>query len=182
MLSPLCKLAARRRVAVIGNNHLHKGDDDDNPIYRAMGSIAFVAASRSSWLVTADPQDKDRRLFTKIKNNLATKDVGGLAFRIAPAPGGVSWGKERVATTAHEALRVERADSAPAKTEAKDMLVEMLKDGPQLADEVWSRAKADRMCEKTVRTAAKEMGIRIHKTGGPGTPWQWSLPKTKKTA
>jgi hypothetical protein len=33
------------------------------------------------------------------------------------------------------------------------------------------------MGEKTVKLAKRELGIRTAKTGGPGGPWMWSLPK-----
>ena len=45
------------------------------------GSIAFVAASRSAYLVSKDPEDEERRLFLKIKNNLSNYS-GGISFKV----------------------------------------------------------------------------------------------------
>ena len=176
LLTPLSKLASRHRVAIVGINHLSKGDGE-NAMYRGMGSIAFVAAARSSWMVSKDPSGPpDRRLFTNVKNNLASEDVGGLAFRIGPNHGGISWEEGRIDTTADDSLKP-NSTGAPARDEAKEWLRELLKDGPVLASDVWERARADRMCEKTMKFAKKELGVRTDKTGGPGTPWEWSLPR-----
>ena len=180
LLMPMTKLAAKHNVAVIGINHLAKGTGG-KAMYRSMGSMAFVAAARSSWLVTADPKEpKDRRLFTKMKANLATEDVGGLAFRVGGhIATGLLWEEGTVATTADEALHVEERDTkAPAKAEAKEWLRELLKDGEVMADDVWSKATADGLCQKTVNVAKKELGVRTRKTGGKGAPWAWTLSDT----
>jgi putative DNA primase/helicase len=177
LLTPLAKLAAKWRVALLGINHLNKGDLA-NAVYRAIGSIAFVAAARSSWLVTADPKEKDRRLLTRVKVNVASKDVGGLAFRIGEDHKGISWEEGRVDTSASEALRVpETANRAPAKAEAKDWLRDLLEEGPVDAKEALEKAEADGLCEKTVRAAMKDLGVRKEKKGGAGEGWVWSLPK-----
>ena len=150
-------------------------------MYRSMGSIAFVAAARSSWLVSKDPKEpNDRRLFTKVKNNLASEDVGGLAFRIGPRYNGIMWEDGKVETTADEALRVPERSRAPMRASARDWLKELLKDGPVLATEVWEKADADGMAQSTVKTAKQELGIGSQRTGGTHGEWRWLLPKLKK--
>lgn len=175
LLGPLAELAARHVVSILGINHMSKGDGS-NAAYRSMGSIAFVAASRASWMVSRDPRDKDRRLLTPIKNNLAAGDVGGLAFRIGPD--GLSWEEVKVDMTADEALRaVARATAAPARTDAKEWLRDQLsQNGPMLADDVMTLAKENDIAERTLLAAKKELGVRAKKTGGTGAPWEWSLP------
>lgn len=177
LLTPLSRLAAKHQVAVVGVNHLAKGDGD-KAMYRGIGSIAFVAAARSALLVSADPKQKDRRLLTKIKCNLQSEDVGGLAFRIGPhVPGVISWEQEPIRTTADETLRVTvRDDSrAPARAEAKDWLQDVLKEGPVPAADVFDQAKADGIAERTLKYAKKELGVRTEKIGGKGGSWLWSL-------
>jgi hypothetical protein len=79
-LAPLQDLAARTRAAVIGVAHLNKSRTD-NALSRVSGSLAFVAAARASFLVVKDPDDEERRLFIRMKNNLS-KVHKGLAFTI----------------------------------------------------------------------------------------------------
>lgn len=104
--------------------------------------------------------------------------MGGLAFRVGPAFGGLSWEEGRVVTSANDALRQPGHDSsAPARAEAKEWLRELLKDGPVPASEVWERVKADGLCEKTVKAAKKELGVETKKSGGAGAGWVWYLSR-----
>jgi putative DNA primase/helicase len=176
LLTPLSKLAKKYGVTILGINHLNKGSGD-NAMYRGMGSIAFVAAARSSWLVAKDPNNpEDRRLFTRVKNNLAGEDVGGLAYRVGKAYGGISWEKGKVATTADQALRVPDPEKAPARSSAKEWLQQLLKDGPVPSKDVWGEAESLRMCEKTVKSAIKELGVVSKKGEGKDAPWTMRLP------
>lgn len=54
VLAPLAELAARHKVAMVCVSHLTKGAGT-SAIYRATGSIAFVAAARAAYVVTRDP-------------------------------------------------------------------------------------------------------------------------------
>lgn len=80
VLTPLVELAQRFRVAVLGITHFTKsgGKERTPAIYRAMGSLASIAAARAGWAIVKDQADPGRRLMLPIKNNLAS-DVGGLA-------------------------------------------------------------------------------------------------------
>ena len=89
-LSPLAKLADKHNVAVVAISHLTKSQGKS--IYRAIGSIAFVAAARAAWAVVEDQHNDRRRLFLPIKNNLA--DATGLAFEIVD--GRVEWDPEPI--------------------------------------------------------------------------------------
>ena len=80
VLSPLADLAAETRVAVLAVTHLRKGEGA--AMYRAMGSLAFVAAARAAWAVCRDKTDPRRRLMLAVKNNLAADVADGLAFTI----------------------------------------------------------------------------------------------------
>ena len=175
--TPLSKLAEKHRVAIIAITHMAKGDGA-KAIYRAIGSIGFVAAARTAWLVTADPEDRYRRLFLPAKNNLAP-DVGGLAFRIGDD--GLIWERDPVVITAGEALLPagSDADRAPARKEAAEWLRETLADGPMIASEVFDKADADGINEKTLKTAKREIGVTTRKSGGTGSPWVWTLPAAK---
>jgi AAA domain len=176
LLRPLSKLAARRQVAIIGINHLNKGDGS-NAMQRQQGSIALVAVARSSWQVTADPKSpKDRRLFTRVKVNVAPDDPGGLAFRIGGHVGGLLWEEGRVNTTANDALSDGSRSRAPARHEAKQWLLDVLKNGPVSSQAVEEKAKDAGICRATLHAAKDELGVASKKTGGTGGGWEWGLP------
>jgi hypothetical protein len=180
ILEPLKKLAARRRVGILGNNHLNKCSGETNALYRGMGSIAFVAAARSSWLVTPDPAVKDRRLFTDVKVTNKKEDVGGMAFRVGPTvPGAFSWEKDRVDLTADQALRAGQGPigpRAPARAEAREFLRDLLKNGPVDAVVALDRADAAGLCRRTVMTEKKALGIESKRIGGRSGKSVWALP------
>lgn len=80
-LTPLAEMAIKSDVAIILISHLNKGGLDQDALSRITGSLGFVAAARSVYLVAKDKDDKDRKLLLPVKNNLA-KTKTGLAYRI----------------------------------------------------------------------------------------------------
>jgi putative DNA primase/helicase len=184
LLAPLSELAARHNVAVIGVSHLSKAAGMQ-ALMRVSGSLAFVAAARAAYLVATDPQDKTRRLFLPLKNNLGP-DTTGLAFRIEGAtvesPAGllttsrICWEMEPVSITADEALQAECPSKHTSALDAtKDWLQDALEDGPLDAGDVSDRAKADGITVKTLQRASKALKVQNQKLGMEG-PWSWSLP------
>jgi len=65
--------------------HLNK-NTAGKAVYRALGSIAFLAAARTVWMVTTDPDNPEgkRRLLTPTKQNVLI-DPLGLAFSVIDA-------------------------------------------------------------------------------------------------
>ena len=100
MLVPLSNLAGRYDIAIVCVEHPPKSSNG-RAMNQVGGSIAFVAASRSAYLVSKDPEDKERRLFLRIKNNLTSHSVG-ISYRLEEVilPTGeiykVVWGDEPV--------------------------------------------------------------------------------------
>jgi hypothetical protein len=184
VLAPLSELAARHNTAVVGVSHLTKAAGAQ-ALMRVTGSLAFVAAARAAYLVTVDPNDKARRLFLPMKNNL-WPDTSGLAFRIegatvqssaGPLPTSlVAWEPEPVSVTADEIIaQAANPEEASALNEAADWLWDLLDGGPLLAKDVATQAKGAGIAKSTLRRAADKLQIDRAKAGYQGA-WMWSLP------
>lgn len=180
VLRPLAELAQRHHVAVVVVMHLNKVSGA-RAMYRATGSLAFVAAARAAWLVTKDPHDETRQFFVRMKNNLAASK-SGYAYRIVDHRGvpRVEWDQERIELTADEAMADEELPAAvrPIDT-AQEFLRESLAAGEKRAAEVETQARARGIRDATLRRAGKVLKIERRKVGfGEDTHWVWSLPKT----
>ena len=179
LLAPLAKIASTYRVAVVIVTHLSKSGSG-RAMYRAMGSLAFVAAARTAWVVAKDQEDADRRLFLPIKNNVGN-DRDGLAYRITN--GAVAWEPGIISTSADEAIGGDGSDTtrkAPVRDAAADWLKELLSNGPMTASDVSDHAKAAMIASKTLRMAREQLGIVPYRgRGSMNEPWYWTLPPPK---
>jgi putative DNA primase/helicase len=184
VMMPLHEMAARRGVAIVGIDHLNKGGGNQ-AMLRVVGSIAFVGAPRSVYLVVRDEEDEDRRLFLPVKNNIA-KVRTGLAFRVvdklAPAPvfeayPAVAWEDKAVTMTADEALDIKSDGRKSEKMEAAESLIlEMLKDGARPQSEIEERAIKQGINNKSLWNAKKAV---FAKSSQAGRVWWWCLPGQK---
>ncbi|MGH2374851.1 MAG: AAA family ATPase, partial [bacterium] len=178
VLTLLADMAADTGVAVLCVSHLNKAGGPE-ALMRVMGSLGFVAAARSAYLVAKDPEDGDRRLFLPMKNNLAV-DTGGMAFRVRPQDLGrgihtscVEWDSEQVTITADEALApVGDPEERSDLEDAKAFLRVLLCDGPVPSKECIARAKEDGISVITLRRAKKYLKINSEKQFGTGK-WVW---------
>lgn len=182
-LAPLQDLAMERNFALVVVSHLNKSGGGGQAINAVTGSGAFVAASRSSFLIASDPDDQDRRLFLSIKNNLAKPS--GLAFHIecktvsneieAPL---LVFEHGVVAMTADEALtgEVSNDNGVRAIDDATSFLVRELRGGPKPAKEIADQAEAEMINVKTLRKAKQQLGIISIKEKGKNGGWNWLLP------
>jgi hypothetical protein len=174
VLGPLTKLAERRRVSILCINHLTKASEGQ-ALFRSMGSIAFVAAVRLAWQLCEDNKQPGRSLLLPLKTNLSAK-AEGFAFRFSDEKG-IEWEQERVQVTADEALAGPVANSAPARAEAKEWLLDLLKDGPVSAEDALEKVKSDGMCKNTIKAAKKELKVESVKAKGKAGKWNWVLPQ-----
>jgi AAA domain len=194
VLEPVSEMAARLRIAIVAITHPPKGTGTA-AINRFIGSIAFVAAARSAYIVARDPEDENRRLFLPAKNNLAAKGKG-LAFRLEqrlvddPAKGivasSVVWEPEPVTMTADQALQATDAQAggqAPAGADADDFLVDLLGSNAVPVTDIRAEATAAGIAWATVRRAKDRLGVvaerKSHGFGGKGE-WLWRLTDPHK--
>lgn len=184
VLRPLERLAQARGAAVLLVSHLNKAGGAE-AMTRITGSLAFVAAARAAFLIVADPDDEDRRLFLSIKSNLAEK-APGLAYRIEGVvldngitTSRVVWTGEAVTLTADEALAAQGVDPADRtqKDEAVKWLREALTDGPRPRQELERKARTDGVALATLKRGAKVLGVTMTRTGyGSGSIWTLPAP------
>ncbi len=180
MLAPLAALAAEERVAILAVTHLRKGEGA--ALYRAMGSLAFVAAARAVWVVCPCKTNPRRRLMLPIKNNLAPDSKNGLAFTVecrglkgAPV---VCWESEPVSITADEAMAIEVKKRGPAPKQHKEAIDWLNKDlaaGSRPREDVIDDAEDMGFSERTIQRAFREIG-GLSKREGFGKRAVWSLP------
>jgi len=180
VLGPLARLATDKKVAVVCITHLRKGDG--SAIYRAIGSLAFVAQSRAAWCIVKDREDPTgrRRLMLPVKNNLA-EDSTGLAYKIARAGDSaaafVQWESEPVTKSVDEALTAPKRNGPEAedRREAEEWLRRTLATGPRLAKEAEDEGKAQyAFSQRTIERARKEVGVKAYRPEPLG-PWWWRL-------
>jgi len=181
VLAPLADLAARHDVAIVAVTHLRKGEGQ--AIYRAMGSLAFVAAARAAWAVVRDADDPTgaRRLLLPVKNNLAADAGTGLAFELVDAGGGtpcLRWSADPITVNVDEALARPRGTPGPtpaARDEAADWLRGILAGGPVAVALLREEGDAAGFTYATLRRAKETIGARSVKLG-MGGGWAWGLP------
>ena len=183
MLAPLSKLAEKYDIAIVGVEHPPKSSNG-KAINQVGGSKAFIAAARSAYLVSKDPQDGKHSLFLRIKNNLTSHSVG-ISFRLEEVilPTGeiskVVWGDEPVVKTADEVLAYyNRTEFQHGKESRTKWLQEELADGPKNAAEVKKKALNEGITEKQLRNTIEYVGASSNKTDFDGGG-NLSLPNPK---
>jgi AAA domain-containing protein len=156
-LAPLQAVMNKHNVCVLGITHLNKGSGQ-NAMYRYTGSLGLIAAARTGFLVSVDPNDPDQRIMSSAKNNLSP-DKHGFTFKFESVelPNGVGtsrivWGETTQQITANEVL----SDSSEGGklTEAMDFLRERLKLGWTKAQEVEASARDAGITDITLRRAS----------------------------
>jgi hypothetical protein len=171
VLAPLAQLAAETGVAVVTVMHMTK-NAERQALYRAGGSIAFVATARMILAVAKDPQDSARRYLLPIGGNV-TGTSSALAFRI-PDGRCIEW--EGVADIeAEDVLRTVATEGtrSPVKLhEAMRFLREILAGGPVPVPDLRSQAQDRGHNWKTVEKAKQALGLQTSSSRGQ---WLWSL-------
>jgi putative DNA primase/helicase len=174
LLAPLAVLAEKHRVAVLAVRHLTKANSA-KAAYRGVGSIDFLAACRSAFLVAGHPEDPAERVLAHLKSNLAAKSPS-LTFSLEA--GRFTWGGETDLKAEQLLAPPVDGDDKTATDEATHWLKDMLSDGARPAREVQKEAGKAGISEKTVRRARERLGVKLSKAGFSGG-WIWILPTPK---
>jgi RecA-family ATPase len=68
-LSPLMSIAERHALACLVIRHFTK-QVDARAMYRGAGSVDFMAACRSAFIIAESDEEKDMRVLAQVKNSL----------------------------------------------------------------------------------------------------------------
>jgi hypothetical protein len=176
LLAPLVALLEQERVALLAVAHLSK-DQQRSALHRPGGSVAFIAAARLALCLGADPTDPDRRVLAGLKSNLGPLPPT-FAFRVVD--GRVTWEDTPVEGLDVETLLHSPQADRAEQSDAEGVLSELLADEsawPLDAKDALAAGHAHGVHERTMRRAARRLGIRIDRVGfGRGGCWLWQRP------
>lgn len=176
VLGPLAALAERQQVAVLGIMHLTKGADQ-RALYRALGSVAFVAAARLVLAVAPHPNDDAQRVLVPVKSNICTP-AAALAYSLND--GALKWNPEPISGITADQLLAPQGPDRHKRDDAVEWLRSMLAEGPVDVTVLEREARAARIPWRTVQRAKAQLDVDSVRTGGVGGAGKWSwLLRTK---
>ena len=168
IMKRVAAMAEQNGCAVILVGHMNKAQGLKAG-YRGLGSIDFRAAARSVLLVGRTKDDPTVRIIAQDKNSLAPEGRS-IMFELG-ADSGFAW-QGCCDVTVDDLLN--GAARAQTKTSLmEDELKRMLTGGSVLADEVYQRAEALGVSERTLKIAKKNLGVVSERQG---EQWCWRLP------
>jgi putative DNA primase/helicase len=178
VLAPLASMAARTGCAIVSILHLNKRSGEATSIYRLTASLDFTAAARSVLVVGRDPNDPNRRVLAPVKCDLSAEPKS-LAFHFT-SDGVLAWDGE-VDLGAEDVLAPPVREETGARDDAKQFLKDALEEGAVPAKQILAEARECGIAEKTLRRAAKDLGVDIAHLGKPGEKgggkWVWRMPQ-----
>jgi len=166
-LKELGDVAKRTGTALVIIGHMNKGEKSKG-IYRGLGSIDITAAARSVLLIGKKKNDPSTRFMTQIKNNLSPFGKA-ISFTIGDS-GGVEFLGE---CDVHEDELLSNAAGKKTKYQtAKDMIVNMLKNGDRLSNEVYTTLQNAGITSGTIAVVKRDFIIKSVQKNGD---WYWTL-------
>jgi len=185
-LDQLAVFAEKTGVAIVVILHLNKSVTSDI-IFRASGSVQFMAAAKAAFLITKDTHDSagHRRLFIPIKSNLSA-DYSSLVFKIEPHTvrykdkvidvGRVVFEQIPVEVDVMDIMSPDNRFEKNLVGQAIDLLNESLRDGPKTVQELEQKALEIGINRSTLKKARRRRGIVAEKTSMLGG-WLCYLPE-----
>lgn len=165
ILTPLKQLSEEYDLTTVLVTHANKRGDQP-PIHRVSGSIGYVAACRTVWMVGMDPDNESRRVFAPVKFNVL-KDPSSLAFSILSAPGeqhgAVEWESTPFSSDPADLLAGREEQTPGAIAKALDFLREVLAEGPIPSRDLSERADRAHISSRTLKEARRRLGVEAVK-------------------
>ena len=178
-LQPLSALAHKAACVMILVRHLNK-KQGGRSLYRGGGSIGFLGACRSGWLVGVDPAQPGQRLLAQVKNSLGPPQ-SSLVFALegeAGAPPRLTWrgtsplSADELLAGVSEGGRQRRPHEVAA-----DFLAEFLGEKPRTSREIWEAAQKRGLAERTLYRARQDLQVQVQLVQeGAVQHFYWLLP------
>lgn len=179
LLTPLANWAKKRRLSIVFNTHVNKPQGAKvEAMMRVMGSVAWVNAMRSAYMFARDPDDRERRLFVGMKNNLGS-EVKGLGYKIAKTDtlARVEWLGE-VETNADEAVN-NQGGNRKRRVTAAEWLMELFANVDKLPSKtIFQSKKTTTISDDALKEAKADMRLQpkleYDDEGERQWYWHWS--------
>lgn len=154
VMQPISSLASEFNISIIFIAHRNKGIQGGNQAHKMLGSVDFVAISRSIISVGINPNNKEETLFMHTKSNLAKKGKT-LAFKILDEK--VHWLGERDYIVDDDLLNDDVVKSSRIE-EAKSFILEYLNDNNKaLYESMFQISKDLGISKSTLERARNEL-------------------------
>jgi hypothetical protein len=177
------RLARECNCSVVLVRWLTKARGDGSAIHAGQGNIGITGNASIELNLGTDPDEPSAYLLAHSKTRLVKKPVGALEVFITPMPtrgdperARVEFGDYREGVTADD-LMIKAGRPSDARETAKQILQEMLKDGPKEAEEIYQRGESRSVSPQTMRRAAKDLGVEMSGAKGQKERSVWSLEK-----
>lgn len=183
LTNDLKQAAEMFQVAMLMVRHIGKSKGFGDPRAAGLASIEWRAAARSELLVGADPNNRNNRAVTQIKNNYGPH-APAIGYMIESDKTAISgarfhWKGESDLTAERILAAVENDEELKlASREAEDFLRETLAKGERPAKDVQAEAKQCGISDTTLNRTKRRLGVISRQEGGGATKkiWYWSLP------
>ena len=177
VVDPISEMTSRLRIATLGLVHLTKAQDQA-ALYRAQGSIAFVAAARSVMLLSTDPDDDDetseRRLLHHVKCSVAPK----APVRELWCGASIRWGETRKVSTREALAAKPRERDGNLADRVAVVIADVVKAAGGIVRVDIGRREVVKRCgsvgESTITSALRIAGVDRLRPPVVGGPWHWS--------
>jgi hypothetical protein len=177
-LTPLGRMAERHGVAVVMIRHLTKSGAQKG-LYRGLGSIGIVAAARSSFIFGRSPKDHNMGVMAQVKNNLGPLSPSLLYEPVDNGHGVVRIDWRGMCEYTPDEILSATANGQSSRDDAKQLLMEVLADGPVEQKVIEAKAAAAGISLRTLERAKAELEIVSRRKGfGKGSVvlWESSQP------
>ena len=170
-LAPISKLAEEKNIAILAITHFNK-KEGDSFITRAMGSGAFVHASRSCWGVVPDKDNDELRCLMPIKNNYCKKPLS-MKFKIEDL-GGMKGRLDFNQGSFHGRIDDYGKDKTTKTDKAEEWLETYIGTGRVASSQIFEDAKEAGFSKDLMYKAKDKIGARAIKEGGFTGGWYWT--------